>query len=199
MTKIKVKRQVDFQLRGEEFPHRIFSPTRLSQQICLISLALTSCGVYSFTGAALPAQVKTISVQNFYNNAPLGPGDVGNTFAEALREYFLNNSSLVLVNEGADLEIEGTIEDFTFTAVAPRSSGHPQGIDFASLSRLSITIQVSYRNLHDDRFNFDRRNFSFFKDFDPNTEDYTSQEQRFIREITDQIILDVFNATIANW
>ena len=43
------------------------------------------------------------------------------------------------------------------------------------------------------------RSFSFFKDFNQNTEELSSNEQEFLDEIFDQIILDIFNASVANW
>ena len=43
------------------------------------------------------------------------------------------------------------------------------------------------------------KKFSFFKDFNQNTEELSSNEQEFLEEIFDQIILDIFNASVANW
>ena len=45
----------------------------------------------------------------------------------------------------------------------------------------------------------DFKSFSFFKDFNQNTEELSSNEQEFLDEIFDQIILDIFNASVANW
>ena len=48
----------------------------------LISSVLFSCGVYSFTGASISPEVKTISFQNFFNNSPLGPSNMSVLFNE---------------------------------------------------------------------------------------------------------------------
>ena len=48
-------------------------------------------------------------------------------------------------------------------------------------------------------FTFQNKTFSFYKDFNQNTEELSSNEQDFLEEIFDQIILDIFNASVANW
>ena len=67
-----------------------------------------------------------------------------------------------------------------------------------TLSRITITVKASYINLKDPTFDFDR-NFSFFKDFDNSSHDLSSEEEGYVEEIFDQIILDIFNASVANW
>jgi hypothetical protein len=81
--------------------------------------------------------------------------------------------------------------------VAPTSTGDPNKADVAALTRLTITVKVSYINITDDEFDFDR-NFSFYADY-KNDLALTAVEDRLIDEIFDQIILDIFNASVANW
>ena len=70
---------------------------------------------------------------------------------------------------------------------------------FTGLTRLSIRVSSSYLNTRDDQFNYENKSFSFYKDFDQNTEELSSNEQEFMDEIFDQIILDIFNSSVANW
>lgn len=158
---------------------------------------LTGCGVYSFTGASISPDIKTISIQTFYNNAPLGPSNMTVLFTESIKDYFQQNTSLDLVDSNGDLQIDGFISNYTVTPVGATSSGESDGVDFATLSRITITVKASYFNLKDPTFDFDK-NFSFFKDFD-NSADLPSEEEAFVEEIFDQIILDIFNASVANW
>ena len=158
---------------------------------------LTNCGVYSFTGASISPDVKTISIQQFYNNAPLGPSNMTTLFTEGIRDYFQQNTSLALVESNGDLQIDGFISNYTITPVAATSSGSNDGNDFSSLSRITITVSATYTNLKDATFDFDR-SFSFFRDYD-NSIDLSSNEEAFVEEIFDQIILDIFNASVANW
>ena len=157
----------------------------------------TGCGVYSFTGASISADIKTISIQTFYNNAPLGPSNMSVLFTESVKDYFQQNTSLELADSNGDLQIDGFISNYTVTPVAATASGRNDGVDFSALSRITITVSASYINLKDPSFDFDRT-FSFFKDYD-NTLDLSSNEEAFVEEIFDQIILDIFNASVANW
>lgn len=119
-------------------------------------------------------------------------------FTEAIKDYYQQNTSLVLVPEEGDLQLDGSIESYTLSPVAPQASNDPNGIDFSSLTRINISVKAQYFNTKDDTFNFDR-SFSFFKDFDQNATDLSSNEEAFVQEIFEQIILDIFNASVANW
>lgn len=170
-----------------------------AKSILLVAAFTTAfgCGIYSFTGASISPEVKTISIQTFYNNAPLGPSNMSVLFTESIKDYFQQNTNLELVDNNGDLQIDGYISNYTITPVAATSSGQENGIDFSALSRMNITVSASYVNLKDPAFDFDR-SFSFFVDFD-NTLDLASNEEAYVEEIFDQIILDIFNASVANW
>ena len=165
----------------------------------LLSITISSCGIYSFTGASISPDVKTISFQNFYNNSPLGPSNMSVLFTEMIKDYFERNTSLTLVDEDGDLEIEGTIEDFSLSPVAPTADGGRNSQYFTGLTRLTVRVNATYLNNTDDQFNYENKSFSFYKDFNQNTEELSSNEQEFLEEIFDQIILDIFNASVANW
>jgi hypothetical protein len=161
-------------------------------------LLIQGCGVYSFTGASISPDIKTLSVQFFFNNASLGPSNMSVLFTEKIKDYYQQNTSLQLVDEEGDLQLEGTIDSYTLAPVAPTNSGGQDVQTFTSLTRLTITVSAKYVNTKDDTFNFDKK-FSFFRDFDQNTEDLNANEQDFIDTIFDQIVLDIFTNSVANW
>jgi len=119
-------------------------------------------------------------------------------FTEAIKDYYQQNTSLSLVVDDGDLQLDGAIESFTLSPVAPTASNDPNGIDFSTLTRITVNIKAEYINTQDDSFDFDRR-FSFFKDFDQTTTDLSANEEAFVEEIFEQIIIDIFNASVANW
>jgi anaerobic selenocysteine-containing dehydrogenase len=45
---------------------------------------ISGCGVYSFTGASIPAEAKTISIQYFPNNASMVEPTLSQAFTDAL-------------------------------------------------------------------------------------------------------------------
>lgn len=168
--------------------------------LVFLSFALlnTSCGVYSFTGASISPNVETISIQTFYNNSPLGPSNMSPLFTEKIKDYYLRNTSLTLVDGEGDLQLEGSIDNYTLTPVAVSANEDPSKVDLTSLTRITIYVSATYTNLEDDQFDFNQT-FSFFKDFDQNREDLSANEEEFVNEIFDQIILDIFNSSVANW
>lgn len=161
-----------------------------------LSVLTSGCGVYNFTGGTLSPDIKTISIQQFYNNAPLGPSNMSAVFTETIKDYFQQNTSLELVDNNGDLQLDGFISNYTITPVAATAGSQGQA-DFSALSRITITISATYTNINDPTFDFDRT-FSFFKDFD-NSTNLASNEELFVEEIFDQIVLDIFNASVANW
>lgn len=160
-------------------------------------LPLLGCGVYGFTGASISPDTKTISIQTFYNNAVLGPSNMSVLFTERIKDYYQQNTNLALVDENGDLQVDGYIADYKITPVAANSAGQSSGQDLSTLSRITITVFASYVNVNDDTFDFEKR-FSFFVDFDQSL-DLSANEQAFVEEIFDQIIIDIFNASVANW
>jgi hypothetical protein len=180
-------------MESMNFKKHIYLTTAFS-----IMLALQGCGVYSFTGASISPDIKTLSVQFFFNNASLGPSNMSVLFTENIKDYYQQNTSLLLVDEEGDLQLEGTIDSYTLAPVAPTNNGGQDVQTFTSLTRLTITVSAKYVNTKDDTFNFDKK-FSFFRDFDQNTEDLNANEQEFIETIFDQIVLDIFTNSVANW
>jgi len=151
---------------------------------------------YSMSGASTIAE--TIQVEDFFNNTDLGPANLGQTFTNRLKDYYQQNSSLKVVKENGQLVIDGMITTYQITQLAPVSGGSNQTGDLAALTRLTIAVRVNYTDTLEPKNSFKERNFSFYADF-PNTQDLISVQENLERKIMDQIFIDLFNATIANW
>jgi hypothetical protein len=157
--------------------------------------------VYSFTGANISPEIKTISIQKFNDEIGNGPPNLSQLFTEKIRDYYQQNTSLSIVQNEGELQLEGSIVGYNLTPMAPRASGSQnyEDTDIAALQRLTITVKVTYINIIDDSFDFDNKNFSFYADYDPEKQDFNSIESQLVEEIYDAIVLDIFNATVANW
>jgi len=167
--------------------------------ILLFTLVSSSCGVsvkYSMSGMSTDA--KTISITEFYNNTDLGQANMGQTFTNQLKNYFIQNSSLAVVVEEGELQLDGEITDYKLTQIAPTATGDPNDINRASSTRLTITVKASYLNTLNETMSFKDRSFSFYKDF-PNDQNFTDVEEQYTRQIFDRIVNDIFNASVANW
>ena len=152
----------------------------------------TACSVnYSMTGASISPEVKTISIRFFQKTAALGPASLGQTFTEALKDKFVSQTNLTLVDRDADLTFEGSIPGYTVSPLAIQAN------EVAALNRLSISVNVKFTNLKDEKQSFETT-FTRFADF-ASTQNITSVEDQLIKEINDQLIDDIFNKAVINW
>ncbi|TAF93147.1 MAG: hypothetical protein EAZ32_18680 [Cytophagia bacterium] len=154
-------------------------------------LSLSSCGIYSFSGTTLSADIKSVTVVNFVMAASGGPSNLPLKFNENLKEYYQRNTNLKLLPSNGDMQLEGSISGYEVTPVAPTSQ------DQAALNRLTISVQVKFTNNKDETKNFDQT-FSFFKDF-PQAQNISQVESRLIPQIFDQIVQDIFNKSAGDW
>jgi hypothetical protein len=148
------------------------------------------------TGTSTAAS--TVQVDPFYNNTDLGPANLGTIFTNSLKEYYQQNSSLRVLQEDAELQIDGIITGYTVTPVAPVSSGNMVQPDAAAMSRLTITVMANYVDNLKPENSFKSKTFSFYADFS-NERDLTTVREGLERRIFEQIMLDIFNVTVANW
>ena len=72
-------------------------------------ILLGSCKVkYSFTGIQV-GSAETIHINTFPNRAPLANPTFSQTFSESLRDIFLSQTNLTLVQQDGDMKLEGEI------------------------------------------------------------------------------------------
>ncbi len=152
---------------------------------------LTSCGIYSFTGTTLSPDIKTVTVNNFVLATAGGPANLPLTFNEKLKEYYQRYTNLKVVPSNGDILLEGNITGYELVAVAPTAQ------DQAAVNRLQITVLVRFYNNKDETKNFEQ-SFAFYQDF-PQGQTLSQNESRLIPKILDQIVLDIFSKTAADW
>lgn len=174
---------------------------RLNYQIFFISLLslflFNGCKGISFTfsGVNLDPKVETLSIDVFMNDAPDGPSNMGLDFTERMKDYFLRNTSLRLATDGSkgDLEFEGQITGYRVTPISPGANELEQ----AEQQRLTVTVKVNFVNNYDEEASFNQP-FSFYYDF-PAEQNVQDVEAEALDAIFEQIILDIFQKSVANW
>lgn len=159
--------------------------------ILVAAFLLTGCGVYSFTGASIPAEAKTVSVQYFPNNANLVQPMLSSVLTNTLRDYFMNQTSLAEVENNGDLSIEGEITDYVTAPTAIT------GDQTAALNRLTITVNVRFFNKYDESKNFEQK-FSQYEDYS-STLDLNSVQDELMETIVGKLCEDIFNKAVVNW
>ena len=167
---------------------------KTSKYLMLVLLSVSSvisCK-YSFTGASISPEVKTISVDFFKSYAQLAPPVLEQTFTEALKEIFISQTSLKLVESGGDLHFEGRIVGYQ---TAPISVGVDQQ---ANRERVTITVRVKFINDTDPKNDFDKT-FSRFQDYDSKDNLTGTVETELIGDINQQLVQSIFDASVSNW
>jgi hypothetical protein len=160
-------------------------------------IVLESCKInYSFTGASVDSNLKTISVSSFQNFASLAPPTLSLSMTEAVRNIISSQSSLKMVPRGGDLSLEGKIVGYATNPLAIQASG-ANGQNSAALTRLTITVQVKFTNTKDEKQNFDQ-NFTQFADFSSSS-NLAQEETGLIKIIEEKITQDIFNRCFSNW
>ncbi len=159
--------------------------------IFLIIVFLNSCGVYSFTGASVPPEAKTISIGFFPNKAKLVEPTLSPIFTDILRDRFTTQLNLDMVDRGGDLDIQGEITDYKTTPVAI------QGDQTAALNRLTITVKVRYSNKYEPDKDFEQT-FTEFADYS-STQDFNSVKADLVQLISNALADDIFNKCVVNW
>jgi len=155
-------------------------------------LFLPGCSVnYSFSGASIPPQLQTISVQYFDNRAPVIYPSLSQELTDALKDRFQSRTRLRLINDIGDADFEGVIEQYRTQPVSVQAD------ERANLERLTISVRVTYVNTADPEQNFEAT-FSRHEDYDAVT-GLEAVEADLVKKIIDQLTEDIFNRAFVNW
>jgi Lipopolysaccharide-assembly len=157
----------------------------------LVLLILSGCGIYSFSGGQFSG-AKTFSVSFFKPQTPLASQVYAQRFTEALKDLLLSQSPLKLTERDGELQYEGAITEYK---VAP--IGVSSGTETASKNRLTITVKVKYTNQLEKDLSFEKT-FSKFADFDAGKDLFSVQEDLW-QQINDQLLQEIYNASVGNW
>ncbi len=148
-------------------------------------------GGYSFTGASISPDVKTVSVTFFENYAQLVNPALSQTVTESLKDIFLVQTSLEVIQRDGDLQFEGSIVDYSVRPLAIQSD------EQAAQNRLTISLSVIFTNTKDSEKDFESR-FTRFGDFDSD-QDLSAVEDELVEQITTELVQDIFNKSVVNW
>lgn len=162
----------------------------------LILSLLSGCKIsYSLSGASISPEVKSVFIDYFRNRSKVINPTLSQTFTEAMKDKFVNETGLTLNTDQGDLEFSGEITGYDVRPLSVQKS--ESGRDFASMNRLTVTVKVIFVNNkdHDQDFN---TTFSAYFDWD-SSKPISQVENEAVKIITDQLIEDIFNKSVANW
>ena len=168
----------------------------MSMRNLLVFLGLliaTACSIsYKFNGASIDyTKVKTIMISDFTNQASYVNPTLAPEFTEELNDIYIRQTRLEQVTSNGDLALEGEVTGYDFTPMAVKEDA------LASQTRLTITVRVRYMNNTNPDEDFEQ-SFSAFREFDSNLM-LQQVESSLCAEIIEEIVDQVYNATVANW
>lgn len=170
---------------------RYFSRLRNFLVITLTALAVSACGIYSFTGTSIQPDVSTITLNFFEYNAQRVNPTLSNDLTEALKEQFRRSTSLEQVELDGDLEISGVVTSYDIQAAAITAD------EVAAQNRLTVTVSITFTNRKYPEDDLEQ-SFTQFAEYDSNLS-LDAVEASLCVDIVDKLVEDIFNATVAQW
>lgn len=161
--------------------------------LLLLLTVVVGCKVsYKLTGASIDyTKVKTISLDNFQNRAAYQWGPMAQMFNETLNNVFVQQTKLVQVKTGGDLQLSGEITGYDQYNKSISSDG------YSSMVQLKMTVNVRFTNNvnHDEDF---ERSFSAIRDFEA-SQSLDAVQEELVTQMIKEIVESIFNAAVANW
>ncbi len=159
----------------------------------LVTMAIVhSCGIYSFTGTNIEADVKTVTINYFEYLAPKVNPSLSNQLTEGMQDKFLKLTKLEQVDVDGDLEIIGSVTGYDVKAASVTAN------EQVAQNRLTVTVKVDFINRKYPEDNLEGKSFSAYQDFDA-TLSIDAVEATLCEDIVEQLCEDIFNGTVANW
>jgi hypothetical protein len=163
--------------------------------ICCMAMlvGISGCKVYSFTGASVPADVKTVTIEQIRNLASNGPASLNQTIMDKLKQKFVNEASLTQAASDGDLIFKGSVSSYTFSPQAPTAQLQ------SGVNRLTITLSITFINQKYPKESWKTpETFSRYADV-PGSTNLNDVQDRLIEEISKQLIDDIFNKALVKW
>lgn len=152
---------------------------------CRVTIGFTPISSIDYT------KVKTISIADFQNRADYVYAPLATQFNQELKDLFIRQTRLQMVNNGGDLEIDGEITGYNQYNEAVAADG------YASQTKLTITLKVTYVNNTNHEEDFEQQ-FTAFRMYDSG-QLLTDVQDQLIAEMVKDLTEQIFNATVANW
>lgn len=158
--------------------------------LLLCTLVCTSC--YTFNGASIDYnKTKTIQINEFPIRASFVWSQMGTIFNNDLRNYYADHTKLIQVKRGGDLKVEGEITRYDQRNKSVSSEG------YSAQTELSMTVNVRFTNNADHKQDFERQ-FTATSTYNT-TQSLASVQEELVTEMVQNIVDQIFNATVSNW
>lgn len=149
------------------------------------------CSTYSFTGASVPAHLKTIAIPIAEDKSPAAIPGLRESLTDNLIQKFISDNSLQVTERStANATLECVITSVT-DAPAIVSAGEQ-----ISSRRLTINVKVIYKDLVQKKTIFEN-NFTNHGDYVPG--EATNKREDAIAVAIDKLSEDILLAVVSGW
>ncbi len=159
--------------------------------ILVISILVSGCAYYSFTGASIPEHLATVAIPLVEDNTVSTVTGMDDEMTQLLIDRFVRQTRL-------SLDQSETSADALLMVVITRYSNQPtsvSGNEQATRNRVTIGARVVYTDQATSQ-ELLSRTFSAYEEYDPFD---PSQEETAAFAALEKIADDVFTAATSNW
>ena len=161
--------------------------------VCVLTLTVASCSVsYKFNMSSIDyTKVKTIQIADFPIRSSYVWGPMGPMFNNKLKEQFADHTKLSQVKRNGDLKIEGEITNYSQRNKSVSAEG------YSAQTELSITVNVRFTNNTNHQEDFEQQ-FTATASYET-TQSLAAVQEQLVTEMIEDIVDQIFNATVSNW
>ena len=134
---------------------------------------------------------KTFSIETFSNRAAYQWAPMAPMFNSTLSNKYNDQTKLRQVRRDGDLALSGEITSYDQTNKSIAADG------YSSMVQLRMSVKVKFTNNKNHEDDFDR-SFSASRDYD-SSQQLAAVQEELVQQMIDDIIDQVFNATVAKW
>lgn len=159
----------------------------------LVSITLSGCFSYSFTGTSIPDDVNTVYIPFFANQSSSGVGNLSDRLNQALIDRFINETRLQLANSRAEADavLEGSIVRYTNEAFS--ITGEQQ----TNLNEITINVRATFQYTNKEQAEWSK-SFNGSATYDTN-ENPIEGEENAADEALSRIADNMFNDAVSGW
>jgi hypothetical protein len=109
----------------------------------------------------------------------------------SITDEYAQKTKLAVLKRNGDLQLRGEIVEYSQTNKAIAADG------FAAQTQLKVSVNVRFTNNSNHDEDFERR-FSATAEYD-SSQQLNAVQEELVQEMIDDIVDQIFNATVANW
>lgn len=154
---------------------------------------LTACSVtYKFNGSSINYdKVKSISIDKFPIRSAYVWSPMESMFYNTITDEYAQKTKLEVLKRNGDLQLSGEIVEYSQTNKAISADG------FSAQTQLKVSVNVRFTNNSNHEEDFERR-FSATAEYD-SSQQLNAVQEELVQQMIDDIVDQIFNATVANW